>query len=246
VSLSSDPAFSALKEYFVCGVKDITGASYAGMSGFHDKNGNAVNTSNGAGPHNVQLFMLADDGTILNCLPGYWCPGDLVTEIKLAEKLNEVWHDPKISAGQKEEEFREMQLGHIRQHPKGMSMRSRMQGFDQQYEAKYHLNDSDTIRDPSLITDVNANMLPQAAFKSVDELMHERLAKHPFQSYYSFDIASFVEYGRPLYDKKEDEHDPTAHLPPAGEQHSGAARHHHQQAHETTVNRASYIKYYGQ
>ncbi len=68
MTLCQEPLFSLLKNYFVCGYKDITGQDYAGSSGHHGKTGKAVKTSNGAGPRNLQLFVLAKDGTVLTCI----------------------------------------------------------------------------------------------------------------------------------------------------------------------------------
>jgi hypothetical protein len=207
VSLSQEPAFSALQEHFVCGVRDITNEPYAGLSGRHEVTGNAVNTTNGAGPHNLQLFMLSSDGTVLECLPGFWNPTDLVEEMKFASQLNQVWLDPSLSASQKNQQFRQMQLSHIDQHSPQMVRRSKMQGFDQKWEAEHRLNTSDTIANRNLIT---PNMLqpggklPQAAFKTTDELMHERMAVRPFLPIQNFDVAAYVEYGKPKYDKHED------------------------------------------
>jgi hypothetical protein len=207
VSLSQEPAFSALKENFVCGVRDITNEPYAGLSNRHEVTGNAVNTTNGAGPHNLQLFMLSADGTVLECLPGYWNPTDLVEEMKFASRLNDVWQDQHLSSTQKTTQFRQMQLAHIEEHSPQMVRRSKMQGFDQKYEAEHRLNTSDTIADRSMIT---PNMLqpggkiPQAAFKTTDELMHERMAVRPFLPFQRFDVAAYVEYGKPKYDKHED------------------------------------------
>jgi len=84
-----------------------------------------------------------------------------------------------------------------------------MQGFDQKYEAKHRLRTSDTIRDPELIMAnySQAGPLPQEAFKTTDELVHERMATRPFEPYASFDTVRFVDYGRPLYDKHEDQRD---------------------------------------
>ena len=210
MSLSQDPAFSALKEHFVCGYKDISNEPYAGASGLHEKDGKAVNTTNGAGPHNIQMFMLAPDGTVLSCLPGFWNPQDLVTEMQFASQLNEIWQDPHMSRAQKNEAFREMHLNHIAEHSQGMVRRSRMQGFDQKYEAEHRLNRSDTIRnrgEVAMALNAGSKMLPQDAFKTTDEIFHERLAAHPFESYDHFDVAAFADYGKPKYDKHEDARD---------------------------------------
>jgi len=209
VSLSQEPAFSALQSHFVCGVQDISKQRYAGLSRKHEEDGQAVRTTNGAGPHNLQVFMLSPDGTVLHCLPGYWDPRDLVCEMELAWQLNQVWTDPSLSRAQKDQLFRQMHLAHEKQHPLDMVRRSRMQGFDQKYEAKHRLLTSDTIRDPQLImaSSGSAGMLPQAAFKTTDEIVHERMAVRPFVPFQQFDVARFVDYGRPLYDKNEDQRD---------------------------------------
>lgn len=207
MSLSQEPAFSALKENFVCGVHDISNEPYAGLSNRHEVSGNAVNTTNGAGPHNLQLFMLSADGTVLECLPGYWNPTDLVEEMKFASTLNGVWQDPHLSSTQKNQEFRQMQLAHIESHSPQMVRRSKMQGFDQKYEAEHRLMTSDTIADRSMITPnmlEKGGRLPPSAFKTTDEIMHERMAVRPFLPIQRFDVASYVEYGKPKYDKHED------------------------------------------
>lgn len=207
MSLSLDPAFSTLKENYVCGYRDITNEPYSGISGRHDTFGNAVKTTNGAGPHNIQMFVLSPDGTVLTCLPGYWAPQDLTAELGLAQQLNQVWQDPHLSRDEKNRLFYQMHMGHISQHSMAMVRRSKMQGFDQKYEAKFRLATSDTIRDRNLISDPEAKMLPQQAFKTTDEIMHERMAQRPFMQYQNFDVAAFADYGRPKYDKHEDYRD---------------------------------------
>lgn len=210
MSLSQEPALSALQADFVCGVKDITGEPYAGRSGIHNTYGNAVQTTNGAGPHNIQLFVLAPDGTVLHCLPGYWSPQDLAYELEFAGKLNQVWQDKSLSKPQKDDLFKRMHLAHMQDHCAAMVRRSQMQGFDQQYEAKTRLHTSDTIRDAKAITASfeNGDMHPpHRAFKTTDEIMHERMSKRAFVPYERFDVATYSDYGRPFYDKNEDERD---------------------------------------
>ncbi len=181
-----------------------------------------MQTTNGAGPHNIQLFVLAPDGTVLHCLPGYWNPNDLVYELHFAEQINSVWQDRSLSRTQKDDAFRKMQLAHISEHGPGLARRSRMQGFDQEYEAKNRLNQSDTIRNPRAITaayEEGAMHAPQGAFKTTDEIMHERMAKRPFVQYDRFDVAAYCDYGRPFYDKSENERD--AHLENLRQQRGG-------------------------
>lgn len=206
MSLSQEPAFSALKNYFVCGTKDITDEPYCGESGRHDNFGNAVVTTNGAGPHNIQLFMLSSDGTILNVLPGYWAPQDLVYEMGLANELNRIWMSNQYSRQQKDQLFRQMHLAHFKQHPRDMTARSHLQGFDAQHEAETRLHTSDFIKNAAAIehpADPRHKWSP-VNFKTTDEVMHERLASHPFEKYERFNVAAFSDYGKQRYDKHED------------------------------------------
>lgn len=206
MSLSQDPAKTLLHKYFVCGYRDITNEPYAGVSGRHEVNGNAVDTTNGAGPHNLQLFILAADGTVLNVLPGYWHSQDVASEMNLAAKLDKVWEDNTLSRAQKDQIFTQMHLQHIREHSLGMVRRSRMQGFDMQEEAKRRPTTSDTIADHQAVVYAvqNGQKPPPSAFKTTDQIMHERLAYHPFEQYSQFNVAAFADYGKTKYDKHED------------------------------------------
>lgn len=232
MSLSQEPALSALKQYFVCGTKDITDEPYAGESGSHGNFGNALVTTNGAGPHNLQLFMLTPDGVVLNCLPGYWAPQDLVYEMAFAEQLNQVWNNKQYSTAQKNYMFRTMHLAHAKAHPKEMTNRSHLQGFDALYEAENHLATSDFIRDKTLITKNAEGHLKWTpnAFRTTDEVMHMRLASHPFERYDKFNVAAFSDYGKQHYDKSEDamredghiDHEKTVGQPTLGKAHKPA------------------------
>lgn len=208
MSLSSDPAFSLLKDKFVCGFHDISHESYAGASGKHKPDENAVDTTNGAGPHNIQMFVLAPDGTVLHCLPGYWNPQDLAQELALAQQLYDVWINPELSLAQKKETFTQMQLAHIEAHSKAEHNRSRMQGFDIQFEAQKRLNVTDVFYNRSLI-DPSGKNIPPRLVKTTDVIMHERLAMRPFVPYEQFDVAAYSNYGKNLYDKHEQFRDPT-------------------------------------
>lgn len=218
VSLSQEPAHSVLKDEVVCGYRDISSEPYSGFSGSHKVGGNAINTTNGAGPHNLQTFLLASDGTVMHCLPGYWNPSDLVREVAFAARIHDLYTDPRYSSTQKKQLFQKMQMAHIDEHPAGMVMRSRMQSFDQEYEAEHRLNSSDTILDRGAALGVlkakkengqpsqrnPGRMATINAFKTTDRIMHERMASRPFVPYSRFDVAVFSDYGRPLYDKNED------------------------------------------
>jgi hypothetical protein len=198
-----------LKDDFVCGYKDITHEPYAGTSGSHGVQGKVAKTTNGAGPHNIQMFVIAPDGAVLHALTGYWYPQDLARELVFAEQLNALYGNPTLSIDQKKTRFRQLQLAHVQSHPADMVRRSHLQGFDALYEAQHKLATTDTIRDTGAVKAALANHshVPMDAFKTTDEIVHERMAQRPFVPYDKFDIATFVDYGKLHYDKDEDMRD---------------------------------------
>ena len=195
MSLSREPVLSTLRNRFVCGYHDIVNESYAGDSGRHKPNEAAVDTTNGAGPHNIQLFVLTADGVVLHCLPGYWNASDLAFELDFAERLNRIWCDHTLSREQKNELFAKSQRNHARLHSEEMTARSKMQHFDVQVEVK---KQGDTILDK-----VDRESLPDEKVKTTDYLLHDRMAKRPFTPYANFDVAAFSDYGSHFYDKNE-------------------------------------------
>ena len=209
-SLSKEPINSRLRNRFICGYRNIAKEKYSGHSGVHPLTGPAVHTTNGAGPRNLQLFVLAPDGTVLHCLPGYWNPNDIATELDLAEKLMPVWQDKAITREQKEKIFAKHHQEHIHKHPTAMVNRSTLQGFDRLYIYKNQNTLSDAIKNPSLLFNADEQHLPEAAFKSTDAIMHERISKRPFLAYKSFDVANYVNYGTQYYDKDEKRFDPSS------------------------------------
>ena len=192
-----------IKNGFVCGYKDIENKGYAGSSRKHEPDGNAVETTNGAGPHNIQIFVLAPDGTVMTCLPGYWRSEDLARELTFAQQLYQLWSDPGLSIADKKATFTRMQLDHIAQHPQAEHKRSRMQGFDIKYEASHRPYATDVFYQRTAI-DPSTGSVPPGNVKPTDIIMHERMAARPFVAYKDFDVARFSDYGKPMYDKNED------------------------------------------
>ena len=176
MSLSNDAVLNVLKNQFVCGFKNITGEAYAGKSGHHDTDAPAVVTTNGAGPHNVQMFILNTDGIVLHCLPGYWAPHDLLFEMRFAAGLDRLWRNPGLDDAAKRDLFKKANLTVIRQAPKDMLERSHLQSFDAKHDN----------------------------LKTTDQVVHERMAQRPFLTYEDFDVESFSNYGKNRYDKKEE------------------------------------------
>jgi hypothetical protein len=210
VSLSQEPAYSDLKNHFVCGYRNIIGEKYAGNSGTHSMRGTAVDTTNGAGPHNLQLFVMNPDGTVIHCLPGYWNSQDLSSELAFARQLNALYVNGSVSPSDKVTQFHSMQLNHIHQHSADMVARSKMQNFDMRREAKKPY--SDTLKVAGVIDEANWGPAQEAAFKTTDEIMHERMSMRPFLPYDSFDIANFTDYGTVTYDKHEDSLDESGRM----------------------------------
>jgi len=208
VTLSNKDVLRVLQSSFVCGYRNITDQEYAGASGDHAPDGAAVTTTNGAGGHNVQIFLLTPDGTVLTCLPGFWAPEDLLCELKFAVKLyNEVWMRGDVTPEQKEKAFSKAHLAHRGTHSRSMMERSQLQGFDAWHESGRMGSDfvfkrgdwrpSFTLRNPM------GSGGPR--LKTVDQVMHERIAEQPFCAYEEFDVAAFSDYGQLRYDKEEDE-----------------------------------------
>jgi len=206
VSLSQEPAFSTLRNHFVCGYKNIMQEGYAGDSGVHPLDGNAVNTTNGAGPHNLQTFVMTADGTVLHCLPGFWSSEDLAAELEMAEKLSYIWQDKAILSPDKADLFKRIHLEHLKNHSPELVARSHLQGFDAQHIYKNSKELSDCISDKEAISAVeDLHKVPYDAFKTTDKIMHERMATRPFQNYNAFDTGTYTSYGCNHYDKGENE-----------------------------------------
>jgi hypothetical protein len=211
VSLSQEPAYSDLKNHFVCGYRNIMGERYAGNSGTHTTRGNAVDTTNGAGPHNIQMFVLNPDGTVLHCLPGYWNPQDLSTELAFARQVNDLYVSNSVSPADKIRTYGSMEMNHFRQHSPDMVARSKLQNFDMKFEATHRLHNSDFIKNAAIL-DGTWNRGSEAAFRTTDEVLHYRMALRPFLSYNHFDVGKFADYGQHTYDKHEDSLDEYGHL----------------------------------
>ncbi|MBX9696151.1 MAG: hypothetical protein K2Z81_27430, partial [Cyanobacteria bacterium] len=209
-SLSTDLIKSRLRNKYVCGYRNIAKEPYSGNSGVHPISGAAADTTNGAGPRNLQLFVLAPDSTVLHCLPGYWNAYDLDNELKLAERLMSIWQDTSITPVQKQKLFAREHLSHMQAHPSDMVERSKLQGFDKVHIFKHQKETGDAIKEPDSIAQADVHDLPDEAFKTTDQIMHERLSRRPFLTYAGFDTANYVNYGSSHYDRGEHEYDPDA------------------------------------
>lgn len=206
MTLSNDAVESALNAGFVCAHRNILGEPYAGMSGAHEIDDPAYYTTNGAGPHNMQLFVLDADGTVLTCLPGFWSPEDLLCELAFAQGLDAIWRDAALTRAEKDARFRAAHLAHVQAHSDGMRQRSKLQGFDAKHEKEladsdYRYHDGDFHPAPIATNGKKAKAGPE--LKTCDQVMHERMAERPFVAYAAFDTGAFSQYGKISYDKKK-------------------------------------------
>ena len=189
-----------LKSDFVVGWQNIYRQDFVGYSNGYQVNQTAVGTTNGAGPHNIQIFVLSPDLVVLHALPGFWHPDDLARELRFAKVLARLWEDQDRSREQKDDMFRRLQLAEVRRHPPETFARSKWQGFDSRVEiVKQQKGPRDTFL-------LNADGTPVPAgrgiprMKPINMLVHERMAQRPFVPYEDFDVEAFVDYGKMHYD----------------------------------------------
>jgi hypothetical protein len=195
VSLSLDPTFSILKDHFVVGWKNIAREDYVGSSHGYECNQPAVGTTNGAGPRNMQMFMLSPDGVVLHCLPGFWHPEDLAHELQMGRTLHRLWKD-KRSTKAKRDMFKRIQMRTMRNLPKSMVSRSSWQGFDAANERdRLKKLKTGQTRDTFIYKDGKPTRI-----KPLTTVVHERMLKQPFVKFSRFDTEAFIDYGRNYYD----------------------------------------------
>ena len=196
--------FSKLKSDYVVGWRNIIKEKFVGESFGYTCDQTSVGTTNGAGPHNVQLFMLSPDLVVLNVLPGFWHPEDLARELDLGKTMLRLWKDKGRSRAQKDAMFTRLQLSELKQQPKETYARSGWQGFDARNEQK-RLTQGKT-RD-TFKTDANGELImgrrKRPVMKTTNVVVHERMAKRPFVKFEDFDTAVFADYGRTFYDNNK-------------------------------------------
>ena len=193
MTLADKQVLPLLEKEFVCGWRNIAGKEkYAGRSGSYTCENAAVTTTNGAGSKNIQFIFMNADGQVLLVLPGYWSPQDFRKELDFCLKLHQI-AGPQLADNVRNDEF---MLAHLNQAVKiaGItSVRSKLQGFDERAERRKG-EDSAFVRKTGTSKE-------KERLKSVDQVVHEKMAELPFLSLADFDIGSFVDYGTRFYDK---------------------------------------------
>ena len=190
MSLSPGPIRTLLSEKFVCGWRNINGVeTYAGKSHSHPVESTAVRTTNGAGGRNVQIVIISPAREVLHVLPGYWSPEALRHELNFSLELAAL-AARDLPAAERNDAFLLAHLNHAAKHDGVMAKDSQLQGFDKHKEAREEESD---FRGHAGKVD-----------RTVDQVMHERMARRPFLKIEEFDLAEVVDYGTMFYDKHGD------------------------------------------
>lgn len=201
MSLPHEDVYPILEKDFILGWKNIRREDYVGASFGYTKNHACVGTTNGAGAHNVQIFVLSPDLVVLHALPGFWHPEDLARELRFAKALLCLWEDDTRSDADKQAMYRRLQLTELRYQPAAMYARSDWQEFDKTREgaALSSTKDRDTFRRTE-DGKVKRTARGEPVLKPLNVLTHERMAQRPFLRFEEFDFARFIDYGRKFYD----------------------------------------------
>jgi len=200
VSLPNDAVYPILRNDFVLGWKNIRREEYVGASFGYTKKHGCVGTTNGAGAHNVQIFVLSPDLVVLHALPGFWHPEDLARELQFAKALLRLWEDDTRTDTQKRDMCSRLQLTELRYQPAAMYARSDWQEFDKSREgAALARKDRDTFKHTK-DGEVKRDARGAPVLKALNVLTHERMAQRPFLKFEEFDFARFIDYGRKFYD----------------------------------------------
>lgn len=195
MTLPDPTVFEMLADDFVVGWKNIEREEWCGTSAGYAPTQSAVGTTNGAGAHNVQIFVLAPDRTVLHVLPGFWHPEDFARELRFALALDRLWEDDSKSLAEKRRMYQLMHRAEVALASDETIARSDWQPFDRQAEiARLRGEDRDTVAD---VEGKHVELEP------LNVLVHERMALRPFVPFDRFDTAAFVDYGREHYDNNQ-------------------------------------------
>lgn len=202
-----------LKSEFEVGWHDIRSQDYVGYSsGYSYKSHCAVGTTNGAGAHNVQIFVISPDKVVMHALAGFWAPADLARELRFAKVLYRLWQDEDRTLAQKKDMYWRLQTLEPRNHPPETFARSSWQSFDVRTERKRQ-GDRDTVLDALVPVTAAVGGEPRMGratatnrqallpmMKPLNVLVHERMAVRAFVPFDEFDIEAFIDYGQMHYD----------------------------------------------
>lgn len=219
MTLSDANVIRRLRDRYVCGWRNIEGKeAYAGRSNKHGTGNPAVETTNGAGHHNVQMLFFTSRGRVLHGLPGYWEPAALMSEMDFVLELDALDRRTDLPAREKAKAFARAHLDHIEAHTRlEIAERSGLQPFDRAREASKAASDffldaagggaagaNQRTRQAAPACGLAGRGGPDRPLKTVDRVVHERMAKRPFRKWNDFDVAAFIDMGVVHYDAGND------------------------------------------
>ncbi|MCC7064274.1 MAG: hypothetical protein IT456_15800 [Planctomycetes bacterium] len=200
MTLPNQEVMDLLSERFVIGWQNIERQTHVGISHGYKCDQTAVGTTNGAGGRNVQLVVMATDETVVHVLPGFWNAEDLLSELRLALDLHDLYRSEEHSAAQKQVMFSTLHRSFLRKLTPEAIGRSRWQDFDQWEESN---RGKAGVRDTFALNDLGQPMVEangRVVLKPVVQVVHERLLQRPWKKLTDFGMESFVDYGRAFYD----------------------------------------------
>jgi hypothetical protein len=197
VTLPNSDVIQFIETRFILMHRNIERDKHVGLSHGYKPTQNAVGTTNGAGPRNVQFLILAADETVLHALPGFWHAEDLIPELQLAFEINRLHLDRSMTNTRKSKMFEMLHATHMRRHGTAATRRGQWQGFDRWAEVRRsEIEERDTFRRCA-----NGEL----KLKSVPEVIHDRMLARRFKKLDEFDLETFVDYGRSFYDNNRGE-----------------------------------------
>jgi hypothetical protein len=200
LTLANDVVFARLRDQFVLGYANIERQPHVGLSQGYEPDQTAMGATNGSGGRNLQLAVLAADGTVMLVLPGFWHALDLLSCLDLAAELHRLHTSVEHSAEQKLAMARAKHDAFVRRIGAGMSARSGWQATDIAAERERSVRGMrDTYqRDPKggPLRDGDGNV----ELRPLLQVLHERIAVLRFTLITAVPWEALVDYGHPVFD----------------------------------------------
>ena len=199
-TLANDLVLEELRDHFVLGRGDLERVPHVGLSNGYEADQTSMGTTNGAGGRNLQIVVLAADGTLVHALPGFWHALDLLPELELARQLHDLYGSAGHTRAQKQTMALTMHRSFVRRLSVATLDRSRWREEDAKAESeRAKVGVCDTF-----VLDGKGQPQRDAAglvrLKPIVQFVHERLAARLFVKLADFDMEWFVDYGTVLHD----------------------------------------------
>jgi hypothetical protein len=200
LTLANDVVFARLRDQFVLGYANIERQPYVGLSQGYEPDQTAMGATNGSGGRNLQLAILAADGTVMLALPGFWHALDLLSTLDLAVELHRLHGSAEHSHEQKLAMARSKHETFLKRIGAGMSARSAWQNRDVVAERdRSDLGMRDTYqRDPA--GGPLRNEVGQIELRPLLQVLHERVGVLRFTAIAAMPWEALVDYGHPQFD----------------------------------------------